>query len=130
MAKKSDFKQDGGLKYAKFGTPVQFVMNNLTDDVLEQLNEAPLDLEVMYQMRNTALREGFTISIKWQETFKSWQCSLVCSGIGCKNQGLAVSGSSTLDGTDAEYVALFKLFHIAGGDLTQIAPSGKKFKRG
>jgi hypothetical protein len=130
MAKKSDFRQEGGLKYAKFGTPVQFVLNNLSEDMVEELNNAPLDLELMFQMRNTALREGFTITIKWTETFKAWQCSLVCSGIGCKNQGLAVSGSSTLDGTDAEFVALYKLFQVAQGDLTQIAPSGKKWKRG
>lgn len=121
---------EGGIVYRKFGEKTEFVLNNLTDEQRTELNEAPIDLLVMSQMRDTALREGFVITTKWSDMFKAWQTSLVCNATGKKNTGLAVSGASTESGTDSEFVALFKLFYIAEGDLTQIAPSGRKWKRG
>lgn len=121
----------GDIVYRKFGEgETVWVLNNLSDEQREELNNAPIDLPVMMQMRDTALREGFVITTKWSEGFKAWQTSLVCNAKGMKNTGFAVSGASQEGGTDSEFVALYKLFYFAECDLTQIAPSGKKFKRG
>lgn len=130
MTKKPKVTGEDHIEYRKFGEPVTFVLNNLDDETRQELDAAPLDLMVMMQMRDMALREGFVITTKWNDTFRSWQTSLVCNAKNKRNTGLAVSGASSDGGTDSEFVALYKLFHIAGGDLTQIAPSGKKFKRG
>lgn len=130
MAKRPKVADGEGIEYRKFGEGVTFVLNNLSEEQHIELNEMPLDLQVMMQMRDMALREGFVITTKWNSGFNSWQTSLVCNAKGKKNVGLAVSGNSSEGGTDSEFVALYKLFHIAEGDLTQIAPSGRRFKRG
>jgi hypothetical protein len=128
--KKADKDEGHAIVYRKFGDPVTFVLNNLSEEQRNEVNEAVLDLPVMMQMRDTALREGFVITTKWNDAFQAWQTSLVCNAKGKKNTGLAVSGASAEGGTDSEFVALYKLFYIAEGDLTQIAPSGRKWKRG
>lgn len=128
--KKPKITGDEDIVYRKFGEETTFVMNNLTDEQRTEINEAIIDLNVMMQMRDTALRDGFVITTKWNSGFSAWQTSLVCNAKGKKNTGYAVSGSSQEGGTDSEFVALYKLFYFAEGDLTQIAPSGRKFKRG
>lgn len=131
MAKKPKVAEGEGIVYRKFGEgETTWVLNNLTDEQREEINTASIDLPVMMQMRDTALREGFVITTKWSEGFSSWQTSLVCNAKGKLNTGFAVSGASADGGTDSEFVALYKLFYFAEGDLTQIAPSGKKWKRG
>jgi hypothetical protein len=132
MAKKPKVTSDSdNIVYRKFGEgETTWVLNNLSDEQRMEINAAPIDLPVMMQMRDTALREGFVITTKWSEGFGAWQTSLVCNAKGKKNTGLAVSGASEDGGTDSEFVALYKLFYFAEGDLTQIAPSGRKFKRG
>lgn len=129
MAKRTK-KTEGDIVYRKFGEgETVWVLNNLSDEQIEEINSAPLDLPVMMQMRDTALREGFVITTKWNDGFSAWQTSLVCNAKGKKNTGFAVSGASADGGTDSEFVALYKLFYFAEGDLTQIAQSGRKFKR-
>lgn len=130
MANKPKAKPTEGIEYRKYGEDTQWVLNNLTDEHRIEVNEAKIDPLIMMEMRDAALAMGFVVTIKWNAAFEQWSCSYVCNAKNMKNTGLAVSGNSKLGGTDAEFVALYKLFHIANGDLTAIAPSGNKWKRG
>jgi len=129
MAKKTDKPVEGssGIEYRKFGEGnVEYVLNNLSDDDKAKLDAHPLDSELLWQMSDKSLELGFVSTKKWDSYSKAWQCSLVCNAKGMLNTGLAVSGRSTLGGGDAEFVALFKLFYVAAGDLTPYAGNSPK----
>jgi hypothetical protein len=128
--KKKNVDNEQAIEYRKYGEDTVWVLNNLTDEQRIEVNEARIDPLVMMKMRDAALEMGFVITLKFNSAFGAWGCSYVCNAKNMKNTGLAVSGNSQLGGTDAEFVALYKLFNIANGDLTQIAPSGNRWKRG
>jgi hypothetical protein len=128
-----DKKGKGGKavhEYRKYGEKVEFVLNNMTEEQLAALDDHKLDPPVLFQMTDKALELGFVVSIKYDGYSHCWQASLVCNAKAVLNTGLAVSGRSNVGGSDALFVACYKLFFLADGDLTQIAPSGNKFKRG
>lgn len=111
--------ESGELVYAKFGElVVEYVLNNLSDDDKAKLDAHPLDAELLWQMSDKALELGFVIAMKYDAYSKAWQGTLTCNAKNVLNTGLAVSGRSTLSGGDALFVALFKLFYVAAGDLT------------
>lgn len=114
-------KDDGNaIVYRKFGEgDVEYVLNNLTDDDKAKLDAHPLDSELLWQMSDKALELGFVVTQKWDSYSKAWQGTLTCNAKGMLNTGLAVSGRSSLSGGDGLFVALFKLFYVAGGDLTR-----------
>lgn len=120
--KKSE--SDGALTYRKFGEgTVTYVLNNLSDDDKAKLDAHPLDSELLWQMSDKALELGFVVTQKWDSYSKAWQGTLTCNAKDVLNTGLAVSGRSSLSGGDALFVALFKLFYVAAGDLTQFSDS-------
>lgn len=112
--------ENGAIVYRKFGEgTIEYVLNNLSDDDKAKLDAHPLDAELLWQMSDKALELGFVVTQKWDSYSKAWQGTLTCNAVGVLNTGLAVSGRSTLSGGDALFVALFKLFYVAAGDLSQ-----------
>ena len=126
--KKSDVEgQSGEIVYRKFGEgDVEYVLNNLSEDDKAKLDAHPLDAELLWQMSDKALELGFVVTQKWDTYSKAWQGTLTCNAKGVLNTGLAVSGRSSLSGGDALFVALFKLFYVAAGDLTQFRGTSPK----
>jgi len=128
-ANKTGSDDNGGIVYRKFGEgDVEYVLNNLPDDDKAKLDAHPLDAELLWQMSDKALELGFVVTQKWDSYSKAWQGTLTCNARDVLNTGLAVSGRSSLSGGDALFVALFKLFYVAAGDLTQF--KGQNPKRG
>lgn len=129
-SKKDKVVSDDGTQpivYRKFGEgDVEYVLNNLSDDDKAKLDAHPLDAELLWQMSDKALELGFVVTQKWDSYSKAWQGTLTCSAKGVLNTGLAVSGRSSLSGGDALFVALFKLFYVAAGDLTQFRGTAPK----
>jgi len=120
-------QQTGEIVYRKFGEGnVEYVLNNLTEDDKAKLDAHPLDAELLWQMSDKALELGFVVNQKFDTYSKAWQGTVTCNAIGVLNTGLAVSGRSSLCGADALFVALFKLFYVAGGDLTQFKGTSPK----
>lgn len=112
--------ESGEIVYRKFGEgTVEYVLNNLSDDDKAKLDAHPLDAELLWQMSDKALELGFVVTQKYDSYSKAWQGTITCNAKGFLNEGLAVSGRSSLSGGDALFVALFKLFYVASGDLTQ-----------
>lgn len=129
MAKKTKpvDSDSGTIAYRKFGEGnVEYVLNNLSEDDKAKLDAHPLDSELLWQMMDKSLELGFVVSVKFDTYSKAWQGTLICNAIGVLNTGLAVSGRSTLSGGDALFVAMFKLFYVAAGDLTQFAGTSPK----
>jgi len=128
-ANKKPVADDGTnpIVYRKFGEgDVEYVLNNLSDDDKAKLDAHPLDAELLWQMSDKALELGFVVTQKWDSYSKAWQGSLTCNAKDVLNTGLAVSGRSSLSGGDALFVALFKLFYVASGDLTQFRGTSPK----
>lgn len=125
--KKEDKAESGEIVYRKFGEgDIEYVLNNLSDDDKAKLDAHPLDAELLWQMSDKALELGFVVTQKYDTYSKAWQGTLTCNAKNVLNTGLAVSGRSTLSGGDALFVALFKLFYVAAGDLTQFRGSSPK----
>jgi hypothetical protein len=126
---KDEVKKDDEniIVYRKYGEgDVEFVLNNLSEDDKSKLDAHPLDAELLWQMSDKALELGFVVTQKFDSYSKAWQGSLTCNAKGMLNTGLAVSGRSSLSGGDALFVALFKLFYVAAGDLTQFRGTSPK----
>jgi hypothetical protein len=130
MAKKSvkeNPEESAGIVYRKFGEgDVEYVLNNLSDDDKAKLDAHPLDSELLWQMMDKCLELGFVVSVKFDTYSKAWQGTITCNAKGVLNTGLAVSGRSSLSGGDALFVAMFKLFYVAAGDLTQFRGTSPK----
>jgi hypothetical protein len=129
MTKKSK-PDDNSIVYRKFGEKVLFVLNNLSEQDDDRLEGMAVDIDALWQYQDKALAMGFTVSIKYDAHSKAWQASLVCNGVGFTNTGYAVSGRSNLGGTDALFVAMYKLFFVAKGELAQFALETKRRGRG
>jgi len=120
-------EKSDAIVYRKFGEgDIEYVLNNLSDDDKAKLDAHPLDAELLWQMSDKALELGFVVTQKWDSYSKAWQGTLTCNAKGVLNTGFAVSGRSSLSGGDALFVALFKLFYVAAGDLTQFRGSSPK----
>lgn len=129
MSKKTKEVQesDGTIVYRKFGEgEVEYVLNNLSDDDKSKLDAHPLDGELLWQMMDKSLELGFVVSVKFDTYSKAWQGTITCNAKNVLNTGLAVSGRSSLSGGDALFVAMFKLFYVAAGDLTQFRGTASK----
>lgn len=119
-------REEGVIEYRKFGEQVDFVLNNLDEKDKETLDNHPLDPDVLFQMHDKAHEIGFVCTTKFDAYSKCWQATVVCNAKGFLNTGLAVSGRSTQGVSDAMFVAYFKLFHIAAGDLTKFKEVTRK----
>lgn len=119
MANKTKKSEDGTMEYRKYGEEISFVLNNLDETDKAKLDNTPLDAEVLFQMHDKAHEMGFCCTTKFDAYSKCWQATLVCNGKGMLNVGLAVSGRSNLGVSDAMFVAYYKLFYVANGDLTK-----------
>jgi hypothetical protein len=126
MANKPKPVPDSAIVYRKFGEPVEYVLNNLDEPDKARLNDAPLDPELLFQMHDKAHEMGFTCTTKWDSYSKAWQATLICNAKDAPNVGLAVSGRSHQGVSDAMFVAYFKLFHVANGDLKPFAGQSRK----
>lgn len=121
MAKTSKDKSSDVLEYRKFGESVEFVLNNLDETDKERLDNSPLDPDVLFQMHDKAHEHGFVCTTKYDSYSKCWQATIICNAKGQVNTGLGVSGRSMQGVSDAMFVAYFKLFHVANGNLTSFA---------
>lgn len=131
MASKTKGEKADVLEYRKFGESTEFVLNNLDEKDKDKLVDAPMDAEVLFQMADKAAELGFVSTTKFDSYSKCWQASVVCNAKNVLNTGLAVSGRSTAGVSDALFVALFKLFYVANGDLTKYAGTSRpKTQRG
>lgn len=127
MARKTNKADDGAIEYRKYGEPVEFVLNNLDEREKAALDDAPLVPDVLFQMHDKAHENGFVCTTKWDTYSKCWQATIICNAKGFHNTGYGVSGRSQASVSDAMFVAYFKLFNLAEGDLTRYA--GKSPKR-
>jgi len=110
-------RDDGSIEYRKFGEPVAYVLNNLDEADAALLENSPLDPEVLFQMHDKAHEQGFVCTTKFDAYSKCWQATLICNAKGFPNTGFAVTGRSRQGVSDAMFVAYFKLYHVAKGEL-------------
>jgi len=109
--------ESGIIEYRKFGESVEYVLNNLDDADAALLNNSPLESDVLFQMHDKAHEQGFVCTTKFDAYSKCWQATLICNAKGFPNTGFAVTGRSRQGVSDAMFVAYFKLYHVAKGEL-------------
>jgi hypothetical protein len=108
----------------------QFVMNNLNDEELAALEQAPFDSERNSEFLEKLIDNGFDVKFGWDTYSKAYQITATGSWRGFQNAGICVSARSP-EVFDAFHILWFKIEFIAGWDLTQfVGQSTGKRNRG
>jgi len=96
---------------------IKWVLNNLDDDTLSQIDATEFDTERYLDWIAHLVDNGFVINFGWDDWSKCYQVTATCSFEGFANSGYAVSARSDEDFVDAVKILWGKIEFVANFDL-------------
>lgn len=124
MSSKNGKKPEKGE--VPFGSVV-WVLNNLSSQELEQLDEKPPLVEEVFSWLQRQIETGWKVSFKYDEKSKAVQVTCVQSRYEYPNAGYAFSSRSD-DVWDALTICWFKYVKIADGVLGDFGVSSESVR--
>lgn len=107
-----------------------WVLNNLTNDELDQADAMEFDLERFGEWLDMLIeRDGMEFKFGWDNYSSTWQATLMGAWQGFRNSGYALSARSSAGFADCARLVVFKYDTICVGDMPAVAGEVKEARK-
>lgn len=115
-------KDKGDIKRAKraFGSKIQWVANNLSDEKLTHADTIAPAATALMEFIHEAVDAGIDIKVGWDSFSNCYQATAIGAWDGFPSAGYALSARSSRDPHDALVLVWYKVVVMAEGDLSNL----------